>query len=84
MVILFLCSLSRILNCLNFWAPGTLLATLTSGNLASLEQSLTISSWIIDSMLFLPNPKSLRFFRRNRLCSCQYRPPVEMTPEGSL
>jgi hypothetical protein len=45
---------------------------ITSGSLASLEQSLAISSWMMDSMLALPKPKSFKFRSRKRLCSFQY------------
>ncbi len=52
----------------------------TIGDIAIFEQSLAISSWIKDSMLALPKPKSFRFFSKNLLCSLQYCPPVPITP----
>ena len=52
----------------------------TAGDFANFEQSLAISSWIKDSMLALPKPKSFKFFSKNLLCSLQYCPPVPITP----
>ena len=52
----------------------------TSGKRASLEHNFAISSWMMDSMLVFPNPKSFKFLSRNLLCSLQYFPEVAMTP----
>jgi len=57
-----------------------LLLKFTSGKFANLEQSFAISSWIIDSMLAFPKPKSFKFFSKNLLCSLQYWPLVPITP----
>ena len=56
------------------------LSQFTSGNFANFEHSFAISSWMIDSILALPNPKSFKFLSKNLRCSLQYCPDVPMTP----